>query len=254
MSRWILASTLSALLLLWALGCSLYDGVVRPVDQLNALSPELQSLTDASIETYLKSNVKVNYPTVVAVARLEDRSYGDPWRTGYLGGAAADGWQDLKSLRDSAGKPMINQVQFISPMLSGRNPTLKSLRDAAALLHAPVLIAYVQMDDAKEGQNSAAMAYWSIVGLFTVPGNTVGRYSLCHALLIDTQSGVILATVQGEAKQEENVLPGAVEIARERLEAAVPAQAVADLQKNVKELMVTLAQSSEGGAATGQAQ
>lgn len=247
----------AALLISWALlvsllsGCaSQYKEIVRPVAQLSSLSPELEHLTDAAIETYLKANVTPRFPTVLAVARLYDHSrFDEGFRVDFLRGDEARGWQQLKSLESASGDPLISQVQLVSPMLSGGKPTLKSLRDAAALLHAPILLVYLQVEDAQEGQNSAAMAYWSIIGLFTVPGHTVGRHSLCQALLIDTQSGFILATVQGEARQVEQVLPGAVSIARDRLAARVPAEAVADLHKNVREVLVELAAHANSSAA-----
>jgi hypothetical protein len=239
---------LCSLLLVWACGCaSQYKEVVRPVAQFSSLSPELEHLTDAAIETYLKANVTARFPTVLAVAKLHAPRWQEGFQADYLRGSEAEGWQQFSSLRDDSGERIISQVQLVSPMLCGGKPTLKSLRDAAALLQAPVLLVYLQVDDAREGQNPAAMAYWTIVGLFTVPGHTVGRFSLCQALLIDTQSGFILATAQGEARQEEQVLPGAVAIARDRLEATVPPRAVADLQRNVRELVVMLVEHSRAG-------
>ncbi len=203
----------SGLLVVCLSGCApQYRAVVRPVARFNSLSPELENLTDAAIDTYLKANVKVAFPTVLAVAKLSPPyRWSEEFGADYLKGAEAEGWQALTSVRDGAGEALVSQVQLVSPMLCPGKPTLKGLRDAAALLHAPVLLVYVQVDDARDGQNEAAMAYWTVVGLFTVPGNTVGRYSVCQALLIDTQSGFILATAQGEAKREENVLAGAVD-------------------------------------------
>lgn len=56
-------------------GCAEYSGVVRPASQLNVLSPELQNLTDAAIDIYLKADVKPAFPAVLAVARLVPRDY-----------------------------------------------------------------------------------------------------------------------------------------------------------------------------------
>ncbi len=233
---------LCALMTLCMLGCAAqYHGMVEPVPQFSALSPELEHLTDAAIDTYLKADVKARFPTVLAIARvnLHDRRSG--LSVEYVKGEEAHAWASLTDLADQGGPHLVSKVQFVSPMLCGRHPTLKSLRDAAALLHAPVLVVYMQEDNADEGQNAAAMAYWTIVGLFTVPGNTVGRWSVCQLLVIDTQTGFILATAQGESKGEEEVLPGAVDIARRRLETKVPAEAIAALQQSTRKILLDLA-------------
>lgn len=56
------------------------------------------------------------------------------------------------------GRQPLYQVQFISCLLSQERPNLKGLRDAAALLHAPLLLVYTQLDSHDEGYNSAAIA------------------------------------------------------------------------------------------------
>jgi hypothetical protein len=231
-------------------GCATtYKGVVRPTPKLGLLSKELGQLTDAKIEIYLKAQVQPSFPTVLAVAKLPSAggTYPrHPYRRESSGSIEvlqaeeAAGWRTLAGGRDKLGRVGISQVQFLSPMLLSESPTLKSLRDAAALVHAPMLLVYLQEDNDDQGLNSAAMAYWSIVGLFFVPGNTVGRYSACQAVLVDTQTGFVLATAQGESRVEENVLPGAVDIARRRVDATARRQACANLVANVRETLQEL--------------
>jgi len=69
-------ATVTVLLSCVLSGCASYDGVVRPAPRLNVLSPELQNLTDAAIEVYLKADVKPAFPTVLAVARLVPQGRG----------------------------------------------------------------------------------------------------------------------------------------------------------------------------------
>ncbi len=244
----------SSLLLavLWAdlAGCASYKSLVKPVPRLSVLSPELRDLTDFAIDTYLKADVQPVFPSVLAVAKVQlpaavyfgSRGQGDP-SLDVLRGAEADGWRRMTGPLAGGGQTVLEQVQLVSPLIVNHPITLKSLRDAAALLHAPLLLVYLQDDNHSEGYNGAAMAYWTIVGLFLVPGHTVGHYTTCQGVLIDTRSGFILATTEGEAKREEFALPGAVHIACARVRQQAQAEAVAALQANCRETLIGLARS-----------
>jgi hypothetical protein len=246
----VVIAALSILLGLSA-GCQYepYAGVVRPTVAVSLLSPELAHLTDAEIETYLQADARPRFPSVLAVAGFVPQPrYGRDDTDNppvLIHGDEAEGWRKLATPDDRAG--LIRQVQFINPLLAGNKPTLKHLRDAAAQLHAPLLLVYLQADQYAEGYNDLGMAYWTIIGLFTVPGNTVGHYTLYQGVLVDTRSGFILATVSGEAKREENVLPGAVPIASDRTKAQAEAAAFADLQDNVRAALTALAERSAAG-------
>jgi hypothetical protein len=236
-------------------GCSSYKGVVRPVPKLTALSPELVNLTDRTIDLYLRSNVKPTFPTVLAVAKLKSSySYwGDCGDYSHLEldtlkGDEADNWRQLAGHRDKSDRVLIDQVQFINPMLTGGDLTLKTLRDAAAILHAPMLLVYLQADRGEEGYNPAAMAYWTIAGLFVIPGNSVGYHSVCQALLVDTRTGMILASIQGEGKREENVLAGAVSIAKDRTQKQARTEAERKLQEEFESTLNTLATPNASSA------
>ena len=252
MPRYLLSALVIPICL--SVGCASYEAVVKPATSLSILSPELKNLSDATIETYLKANAQPTFPAVLAVAKVDTKPsywvyHNDESRNTPIGSLAllqgdeATGWQKMKDLRNSEGQPIVSQVHLISSLLVEGSPNLKALRDAAALVHAPLLLVYLQSDDAQQGYNDAAVAYWSIVGLFVVPGNTVGRYSVCQAVLVDTQSGFILATAQGESKKEENVLPGAVDVARDRQQKVVPAEAVTRLQEMIRNTLQELADS-----------
>ncbi len=226
------------------LGCTgaMYATVVKPVPKLSLLSPELKNLTDDVIETYLTADVRPVFPSVLAVAKVSvGRRRALELET--IRGPEAEGWRSMPGAGNLGSAPLLKQVQLVSPMLASERPTLKSLRDAAALLHAPLLLVYLQQDSTDDGYNSAAMAYWTIIGLFLVPGNTVGHYSTCQAVLIDTRSGFILATAHGESLKEENVLRGAVPIAVDRTRKQARAAAVAALQQNFRATLAGLAVS-----------
>lgn len=241
---------LGALFLLLASGCAHpYCAVVRPSPPLSILSPELENLSDAKIETYLKAQARPTFPCPLAVAKVGIGSTYDYRRSTSVAvgsieplyGDEAEGWRKLVEVSDAKGSELIDQIQPINRLLVSEKVTLKGLRDAAALVHAPILLAYMQTEQQETGQNEAAMAYWTIIGLFIVPGHTVGYYSVCQGVLVDTRSGYILATVGGESKQEERVLPGAVEIAEDRTERKARAEAIQRLQGEVAETLKTLA-------------
>ncbi len=232
-------------------GCAeAYKGVVKPVARMSVLSPELENLSDAKIETYLKGDARPVFPCALAVAKLAGPSgeYDRHYHAGtpepvlqVLSGEEAEGWRQLTSLKVNGKDEVIERVHFINMLLVGGKLSLKGLRDAAALVHAPILLAYMEVNSHEEGQNPNAMAYWTLIGLFTVPGNTVGHCTVCQAVLVDTRSGFILATAEGEAMREETCLPGAVDIAGPRTAKQARAAAVARLESEVREALAALA-------------
>lgn len=234
--RWIVGLSVAAI----SGGCTTYQGVVKPVGNLKALSPELASFSDQKIEAHLSANARPPFPCTLAVARLTHPGsrYGhrstEAYRLEAVTADEADAWRKIAHKSAGGNDRLVSQVQFISPLLGGPTPDLKALRDAAAMLHAPLLLVYAQSHDQQSGYNDAAMAYWTIVGLFFVPGNSVGCYSACQALLVDTRTGLIYATAEGESKREEHVLAGAANIAERRTEQQARADAVKKLQSEVE--------------------
>lgn len=239
---WVLGLLASLSCLLSGCEGARYSMVVKPVPKLSLLSPDLENLTDAAIETYLAADVRPVFPSVLAVAKVHV-GYRRELELETVYGEEAEGWRQMLGTGNPGSTPLLTQVQLVNPMLVSGQPGLKSLRDAAALLHAPLLLVYLQQDNSDDGYNSAAMAYWTIIGLFLVPGHTVGHYTTCQAVLIDTRSGFVLATARGEALREENVLPGAVPIAIDRTREQAQAAAVAELQQDFRSTLAELATS-----------
>lgn len=229
-------------------GCATYSPVVKPVPQMSRLSPELENLTDQAIEIYLTADVQVAFPTVLAVAKVTPAPrYGDSDGRPFLDvirGDEAAGWQTLAGSGANGTGGLIEQVQFLNALIVGDRPNLKTLREGTALLHASLLLVYMEAEDWQSGYNDAAMLYSTVVGLFCVPGNTVGHYTTCQGVLVDTRSGFILATLEGDAKREENVLPGAVDIASDRVTRQARAAAEQDLQARCRAALRDLAQRS----------
>ncbi len=234
-------------------GCaSSYKGVVAERAPLSELSPELEGLTDQKIELYLKAGAQPVFPTSLAVAKLAgvtmfDHGNGtrsmvrDSRQLAVMQPDEAEGWKSLTELRGMTGKPLVDRVHIINSLLASGDADLKKLRDAAAMLHAPVLLVYMQNDASASGVNDAAMAYWTIVGLFTVPGHTVGHHCVCQGLLVDTRSGAILASLEGQSLREEKVLAGAVDIAAGRTRREARAESADKLREESRQALRTVA-------------
>lgn len=230
-------------------GCaSTYKGVIKPTPDLKSLSPELETMTDAAIDHLLSTNVEPDFPAVVAVAKL---NAGQSYRGYYArdarltlempSGDETAAWRKAADAAKVGDRPLVDQVHVVNPLIARQTPSLKELRDSAALLHANMLVVYAQGDSADSGYNSAAIAYWSIIGLFLVPGDTVGHHTACYGLVMDTRTGYILAVLDGDSKKEENVLPGAVQIARRRTESQAQAEALDRLQARFTEALTAIA-------------
>ncbi len=213
-------------------GCAEYKPLTRPVPKLSVLSPEL---SERNMEKLLKAEVKPEFPAVLAVAKVtspfSDDVYAgedeDKYALEFPHADEMAGWDNLKSLRGIRHKIIISRIKVINPSLLSGNPTLRKLRDAAALLNAPLLLVYVQKDNASDGFNF-------------LPGYTVGYYSVCQAVLVDTRSGVILATAASESKQVEKVTIFGRESTKLKLQKLACSESVAGLQKNFAKALVEL--------------
>ena len=238
-------------------GCGApYKGIVKPVTSLSKLSPELENLSDFAIDAHLKGDVQPVFPCSLAIAKLQTprtwSGYASSEKAVLVvpGGDEAAAWRKLADPSPDGASP-IDQVHFISGLLAESQPTLKNLRDAAALVRAPLLLVYLQADTSDSGYNDAAMAYWTFIGLFVVPGNRVGHYTACQAVLVDTRTGMVVATADGEGQREEDVLPGAVDIAEDRVEREAQAEALKAVQANVRQVILELSRRT---AASGPAE
>jgi hypothetical protein len=233
-------------LLLLASGCAApYPGLVKPEPRLGVLSPELENLSEAKLRQ--TKGVRPTFPTSVAIAKItavhgEADYAGNGVQSAGLDvpqPSEADGWRKLVDLRNVSGGAVVSQVQFIAHPVGGP-PSLKTLRDAATALHAPLLLVYMEVDRSAQGQNSSAPAYWTGVGMFFVPGETIGYYSVCQGVIVDVRTGAVVSTLSSESRREENVTPGQVSGGRQRIAGLVQADAVSRLQRQAAESLKSL--------------
>jgi len=184
-----------------------------------------RKITDQDIANVLDAHVKPKLPTAIAIARL-DSDRGSQLTP--LGHTEVQGWE-----RAMAGQSQILGIRTVTAMADDdRRMSLHSLRASAAGMGCELLLVYMVAHGEVDNFNDAALLYWTIVGLFTVPGSEFEHKTVMQAVLVDCRTGVILGTSNGEGQAKQAYVPPAGDIVRDRLRAATPQKALDDLQKN----------------------
>lgn len=230
------------------LDCSLNrPGFVTPEE-----SKRLQrELTDDGIAMLLDANVRAKLPTPVALAHIQTTVPIETgrWHRSYscmtvrtVAPAELQGWE--KAMADTPG---LTSVRLISPMTAGsEQPTLHRLRSLAAQMNCELLLVCMQADGSVDNLNDAAALYWTGVGLWTVPGNVYERKTVMQAAVVDCRTGVVLGTAAGQASEKTAYAAAYEQIAHDKLEAKVPAAALADLQKNSVRMFAQVVVAARG--------
>jgi len=196
-----------------------------------------KAMTNGEIASLLDLDVKAKLPTTLAVARLESLCAGYQPRLQRIDGEELGRWQDIASRQ-----PHVDGVQPISSLAFGNSLsepqlTLRSLRVAAARMHCELLLVYMRGDSSVENYNDAAVLYWTLVGLWVVPGHTLEHKTVMQAVLVDCRTGMILGTATGSGYEKRNCTAAAIDIHRAKLASAVPVAALGDLHDGVKHLL-----------------
>ncbi|MCY2932306.1 MAG: hypothetical protein NTV86_22995 [Planctomycetota bacterium] len=211
-------------------------GLAHGPDQRRQLE---KKLTDQDISDLLDVRVQAKLPTSLAVAKVGcDYSGAQPHLADFEPGEF-DAWE--KALR---GVPKIRGVQPVTPLAIGtgtRTPSLYELRTAAARLNCELLLVYLQADASGDTANDAAALYWTIIGLWTAPGDTLEHRTLMQAVVLDCRTGMILGTAVGD-KQIKKDCPAAF-VSKQHTELAkqATAEALAQLQQSATRAMTALA-------------
>jgi len=197
-------------------------------------------ITDQDIANVLDANVKPKLPTKLAIARVNvggsyysgHRHYNYRYHHGPELASIADEecttWQQsLAGLNGIQGLRTVSRM----PGQSG-SVTEHALRSSAAQMGCELLLVYMVGHSEVSNYNHAAILYWTIVGLFVVPGSEYQHKTVMQAILVDTRTGVILGTAGGEASAKELYIPVAKSIVHDRLSERTPPEALANLQKN----------------------
>ncbi|MGB2824501.1 MAG: hypothetical protein WBF17_26230 [Phycisphaerae bacterium] len=233
----------TALVLLAALsGCESSHALVEPVaDMLRSgvvndpaqVSRLERAMTDRDIANLLDVNVRAKLPTSVAVAKLSSHCSGYQPYLDRIDAEELAAWE--KVIEDQA---LIRGVHPVSALAhTPDRPTLHSLRVAAGRMHCELLLVYLRSDSTVDNFNDAAVLYWTILGLWTVPGNVLEHKTVMQAVLVDSRTGAILGTATGDSHMKR-IYPAAFgDQRRAELAKAVPGEALADLQTGVRRLV-----------------
>jgi hypothetical protein len=189
-----------------------------------------EALTDDEIAAVLDVKIAPRLPGRLAVAKLINR-YGQP----QLQEICSD---ELASWRNSAAAcEGITSVEPISAVAHvGREPTLRSLRVTAARLGCELTLIYVQGDSTVQNYNDAAALYWTLLGLWAVPGTVYEHQTVVQAILMDSRTGQIFSTATGSHTAKRAAPAAYADIQRDRLAQEAPREAIAQLQASARQM------------------
>ncbi len=231
--RWMILITLLAS---GIAGCGTSEKLVTPMVNLRLgdLSKEdraavaaSQARTPEAITRLMDQKVAARWPARVGVARVTASSYCPAMA---IPTAEAEHWEALAGEHHG----MIRSVVEIPSMLiEDSQPELTDFRAAAARMRCDLLLLYGQADSWVTNYNRAAGLYWTVVGIWLVPGNTLEHETALQAILVDTRTGAILASAGGRARDRMVCPLGYVNIARDRLWKEVPGKAFEKLAGDV---------------------
>lgn len=204
-------------------------GLINDPQQVSRLE---KALTDKDIANLLDVDVRAKLPSAVAVAKLD--SYCNGYQP-YLARIDAEeliGWEKAFGDQD-----LISGAHPVSHLVHGDSkPTLHSLRSAAAKMNCELLLVYLQADSTVDNFNDAAVLYWTILGLWVVPGDELQHQTVMQAILVDCRTGMILGTATGDGRDKKLCPAAFVGIRKAQMAREVGAEALADLQTGVRRL------------------
>ena len=202
-----------------------------------------KKLTDQDISDLLDVRVQAKLPTSLAVAKVGcDYSGAQPHLADFEPGEL-DAWE--KVVR---AVPKLRGVQPVTTLAIGGGtptPSLHELRTAAARLNCELLLVYLQADSSVDNANDASALYWTIIGLWTVPGDTLEHRTLMQAVVLDCRTGLILGTAVGD-KQLKTDCPAAFRSQRHTdLSRQATADALAQLHQSAARSLAAIAAAAK---------
>ena len=230
-------------------GCASSHGLAVPTASLlgarvindpKQVSRLEKAITDKDIARLLDVDVRAKLPTSVAVASLGTQCSGRRPHLAELDAEELAGWEKAFEAQE-----LVTGAMPVSRVLHGnRRPTLHSLRAAAAKMNCELLLVYLQADSSVDNYNDAAVLYWTLVGLWLVPGNVLEQKTVMQAVLVDCRTGMILGTATGDCHLKR-VCPMAFgHVRRAELAKEAPGKALADLQEGVGKLIARVVTAS----------
>lgn len=198
---------LSALFLfIFSAGCAQYVTPGRAARMQHfGVSADIAEHVDASVETSLAKRPMAQFPTGIAVARVQAPGYRS-----YTAQSYGDGNYSVVTTRDVEKDEQIDRLSKL-PMVSGIAPLNRllipqqlqsdlQLRQAAGKLHADVLLIYT-IDTSFFTEDK--MAPLTVVTLGLSPNKQARVISTISAVLMDTRNGYIYGVAEATEKQTQ---------------------------------------------------
>ncbi len=196
--------------------------------------------TDRDIADLLDADIQARLPSSIAIARLKSHCSGYQPYLDRLTAEELAAWEEKL-----ADHPQIAGVQPVTEFIHGdKRPTLHSLRVAAAKTNCELLLVYLQSDGSVDNFNEAAILYWTLVGLWIVPGNTVEHRTVIHAALLDCRTGAILGTASGDASEKTICSAALVKPTETRLARRAREDATADFRDGAAGMVAAVVRTS----------
>ncbi len=213
------------------------SGLINDPAQVSRLE---KAMTDEDIADLLDVDVRAKLPTAVAIARLASACSGYQPALATIDAEELTGWE-----KAVAGREHVRGVHPVTPLShGGGTPSLHSLRVAAAKLNCELLLVYLQSDRAVDNFNEAAVLYWTVLGLWLVPGSVCEHRTVMQAVLLDCRTGMILGTATGDCHLKKAYPAAFQDVQEGRLSRKAPAEALADLQKGFERLLARTVQAA----------
>lgn len=216
------------------------SGLVREPKKITAIE---RSMTDTDIANLLDADVRAKLPTGLAVAGFSDRCTSFQGLKTIAGDELA-GWEAVA--KDQAFLRGVHPVSVL--MTERRDVSLQELRSAAANMNCELLLVYLESDDWVENYNDAAALYWTLVGLWLVPGNVYEHRTVYQSILVDSRTGLILGTATGDSHKKRRSPAAYGRIQRDKLARETPREAISDLQTASRKLLRDVVESAAAGA------
>ncbi len=157
------------------------------------LNMETFDVDEPGVSEMPQRKIFAQFPAIMAVAWVEQRA---PSRWCMTTPAP----ETIETIENEFND--IGAISRIEPLISfgPGSSDLTRIRKCAAALGADILFVYTKNNVIEDFYNPMALGYFTGVGLFCLPGNSIQATAAAQGLLIDVKSGFPLAMVSVNAK------------------------------------------------------
>ena len=202
---------LSILLIPLLTGCASHYAVPGGPADLSAVGvagvseADRQSGTDPGVAGYLAKKPLAKFPSAVAVARIQAPGYSSYRTQGWGGGkytvVTTREYGTDEQVERLARLPMLTAIAPVNRLVL--TPNLQddhALREAAAKLHADLLLVYTFDTQFKVSDKLAPL---TVVTLGLSPNRQARVVTTVSAALLDTRNGYVYGTAEATARQSK---------------------------------------------------